>query len=51
MGPVPASALRRIVSLHMEENAPPYARFFSLAISSDLVFPSSPPSAGPDNRA
>ena len=30
---------------------PPYARFFSLAISSDLVFPSSPPSAGPDNRA
>ena len=33
-----------------EENAR-YARFFSLAISSDLVFPSSPPSAGPDNRA
>lgn len=50
MGPVPASALRRIVSLRMEENAR-YARFFSLAISSDLVFPSSPPSAGPDNRA
>ena len=40
MGPVPASALRRIVSLRMEENAR-YARFFSLAISSDLGFPSS----------
>ena len=50
MGPVPARALRRIVSLRMEENAR-YARFFSIAISSDLGFPSSPPSAGPDNRA
>ena len=50
MGSVPASVLRRIVSLRMEENAR-YARFFSLAISSDLVFPSSLPSAGPDNRA
>ena len=37
MGPVPASALRRIVSLRMEENAR-YARFFAIVVSRDLDF-------------